>query len=107
MSMAMPLSVGVSGPKIHQFTADLAVRQRRTAADGVVSLELWDPQGNDLPDWEPGAHIDLLLADGLTRQYSLCGDPADSRAWRVGVLLDPNSRGGSQFVHENLVDGQT
>jgi ferredoxin-NADP reductase len=47
----------------------------------------------------------LILDDGLTRQYSLCGDPRDSGVWRVGVLLDPDSRGGSQFVHENLVEG--
>jgi ferredoxin-NADP reductase len=47
----------------------------------------------------------LILDDGLTRQYSLCGDPRDLGVWRVGVLLDPDSRGGSQFVHENLVEG--
>ena len=47
----------------------------------------------------------MILDDGLTRQYSLCGDPRDLGVWRVGVLLDPDSRGGSQFVHENLVEG--
>jgi ferredoxin-NADP reductase len=96
-----------AGAKIHEFTADLEVRQRRTVAEGVVVLEFFDPHGGDLPSWEPGAHIDLLLADGLTRQYSLCGDPGDSKVWRVGVLLDPNSRGGSTFIHEHLVDGTT
>ena len=63
------------------------------------------PQGDDLPAWEPGAHVDLLLDEGLVRQYSLCGDPRDAKTWRVGVLLDPASRGGSRHVHERLVEG--
>jgi ferredoxin-NADP reductase len=92
---------------VHEFTTDLVVRQRSTPAEGVVVLDLAHPQSEDLPRWEPGAHIDLILGDGLTRQYSLCGDPRDSDVWRVGVLLDPNSRGGSRYVHENLTEGTT
>lgn len=92
---------------VHEFTTELIVRGRSTPADGVVVLDLAHPEGEDLPRWEPGAHIDLLLSDGLTRQYSLCGDPGDSGVWRVGVLLDPNSRGGSRYVHENLEEGTT
>ena len=92
---------------VHEFTTDLIVRRRSTPADGVVVLDLARPDNQDLPRWEPGAHIDLVLADGLTRQYSLCGDPPDSGIWRVGVLLDPKSRGGSRYVHENLEEGAT
>ena len=92
---------------VHEFTTDLVVRARRVPADGVVVLDLAHPDNEDLPRWEPGAHIDLILGDGLTRQYSLCGDPRDSAVWRVGVLLDPNSRGGSRYVHDKLGDGAT
>src|SRR5262245_46831905 len=92
---------------VHEFTAELVVRRRGTPAEGVVVLDLAHPQSEELPRWEPGAHIDLILDDGLTRQYSLCGNPADSGVWRVGVLLDPNSRGGSQYVHDNLSEGAT
>ncbi|MEH3139691.1 MAG: PDR/VanB family oxidoreductase [Mycobacterium kyogaense] len=90
-----------------EFTTDLTVVERCDAADSVVVLTLSDADGRDLPTWSPGAHIDLLLDDGLVRQYSLCGDPRDSGHWRIGVLLDPNSRGGSQFVHDRLVTGST
>ncbi|KUH85593.1 MULTISPECIES: PDR/VanB family oxidoreductase [unclassified Mycobacterium] len=93
-----------SAAKVHEFTTDLVVRRRHAAADGVVALDLADPEGGDLPGWEPGAHIDLLLEEGLVRQYSLCGDPRDATTWRVGVLLDPQSRGGSRHVHDNLVE---
>ncbi|MDR3660576.1 MAG: PDR/VanB family oxidoreductase [Mycobacterium sp.] len=92
---------------VHEFATDLIVRRRSTPAEGVVVLELAHPENEDLPRWGPGAHIDLILDDGLTRQYSLCGDPLDSGVWRVGVLLDPNSRGGSRYVHQNLNEGAT
>jgi ferredoxin-NADP reductase len=92
---------------MHDFSIDLIVRRRTAAADGVVVLDLADPHGDALPAWEPGAHVDLLLDEGLTRQYSLCGDPRDRTVWRVGVLLDPHGRGGSRHVHSNLQEGVT
>lgn len=90
-----------------EVEAELVVRDRREAADGVVSLTLASPDGQALPEWEPGAHIDLVLGNGMVRQYSLCGDPADRFSWRVGILRDPASRGGSDWVHERLIAGQT
>jgi ferredoxin-NADP reductase len=100
-------SVTRPSANVHEFITDLIVRRRSTPAEGVVVLDLAHPENEDLPRWEPGAHIDLILDDGLTRQYSLCGDPRDSGVWRVGVLLDPNSRGGSRYVHQNLNEGAT
>lgn len=90
---------------VHEYTADLIVRRRGAPAEGVVVLDLVHPDDEELPRWQPGAHIDLILADGLTRQYSLCGDPRDSTTWRVAVLLEPHSRGGSQHVHDKLNEG--
>jgi ferredoxin-NADP reductase len=83
----------------------LRVDVRTTGAEGVVVLDLCDPAGEDLPAWAPGAHVDLRLPDGLTRQYSLCGDPADRSRWRIAVLREPESRGGSAHVHDALVEG--
>jgi ferredoxin-NADP reductase len=70
-----------------------------------VVLELRAPDGRPLPRWEPGAHVDLLLPGGLSRQYSLCGDPADHHGWRLGILDEPGGRGGSRYVHEHLHPG--
>jgi len=83
----------------------LRVSARTTGAEGVVVLDLRDPSGADLPEWAPGAHLDLRLGDGLTRQYSLCGDPHDRSVWRIAVLREPESRGGSRHVHEALTEG--
>ncbi|KAF4409063.1 PDR/VanB family oxidoreductase [Streptomyces lycii] len=75
-------------------------------ADDVVSVELVHPDGKPLPPWTPGGHIDVHLG-GLVRQYSLCGDPADTGRYRIGVLKEPASRGGSAQVHGTLRPGQT
>ncbi|WP_019067329.1 PDR/VanB family oxidoreductase [Streptomyces hokutonensis] len=77
----------------------LRVAARETVADGVVQLRL---EGRDLPGWEPGAHIDLVLPSGLVRQYSLCGDPADSSSYTVATRLVEGGRGGSREVHEQV-----
>jgi len=84
----------------------LQVHRRRTGAEGIVVLDLRDPSGADLPAWSPGAHVDLKLPGGLTRQYSLCGDPADRTSWRIGVLREAEGRGGSAHVHEALHEGE-
>ncbi|MPY55721.1 PDR/VanB family oxidoreductase [Streptomyces spongiae] len=81
------------------------IARKWRAAEGVVALELVDPAGGPLPEWEPGAHIDLIMPDGAARQYSLCGDPDDRHTWRVGVLLEKEGRGGSQWVHQELAEG--
>jgi ferredoxin-NADP reductase len=77
----------------------LRVAARETVADGVVQLRL---EGRDLPRWEPGAHVDLVLPSGLVRQYSLCGDPADTSSYTVATRLVEGGRGGSREVHEQV-----
>ncbi|MFE5512921.1 PDR/VanB family oxidoreductase [Streptomyces sp. NPDC056529] len=81
------------------------VTGRTAPAEGVVELRL---EGADLPAWQPGAHIDLVLPSGLVRQYSLCGDPADTGSYTVATRLigaGQGGRGGSREVHERLREG--
>jgi ferredoxin-NADP reductase len=86
---------------------DLKVVGRTPIAEGVVLLSLMRPGGGPLPAWTPGAHVDLLLAPGLVRQYSLCGDPRDRSVFRVAVLREAAGRGGSAYVHDRLAEGDT
>ncbi|PWU55425.1 oxidoreductase [Micromonospora globispora] len=82
---------------------ELRVAQMTWEAEGVVSVRLTRIESDDpLPEWEPGAHIDVYVPDGSTRQYSLCGDPDDLSSWQIAVLREPESRGGSSFVHDEL-----
>lgn len=80
----------------------LLVTSRETVAEGVVQLRL---EGRDLPRWEPGAHLDLVLPSGLVRQYSLCGDPEDTSSYTVATRLVADGRGGSREVHEQVTEG--
>ena len=54
---------------------------------------------------EPGAHIDVLLPNGILRQYSLCSTPEETHEWRIAVLRETHGRGGSAFVHDELKPG--
>ncbi|MFI7385614.1 PDR/VanB family oxidoreductase [Streptomyces sp. NPDC049813] len=83
----------------------LLVRRMTWEAEGVLSVELTHPDGKPLPAWEPGAHVDVHVG-GQIRQYSLCGDPAATDTYRIGVLNEPSSRGGSRHVHTALRPGQ-
>ncbi|MGW5491526.1 PDR/VanB family oxidoreductase [Streptomyces olivaceoviridis] len=87
------------------YETELVVDRREPAAEGVLALTLRHPLGEELPAWEPGAHVDVLLGPGLERQYSLCGDPADRRLWRIAVLREADGRGGSAYVHERVREG--
>nr|WP_127549922.1 PDR/VanB family oxidoreductase [Actinoplanes sp. OR16] len=87
-------------------TRTLRVTGKEPVADGVVALTLADPHGARLPDWTPGAHIDLILPGGLVRQYSLCGDRWDAYTYRIAVLRETNGRGGSAYIHDGLDIGE-
>ncbi|GAA2246317.1 PDR/VanB family oxidoreductase [Herbiconiux moechotypicola] len=68
----------------------------------IVSVVLEHPDREQLPDWKAGAHIDVQLVTRHERQYSLCGDPADARRYRIAVSRAELSRGASHYVHEFL-----
>jgi ferredoxin-NADP reductase len=92
---------------VREYEGDMLVESVDHVARDVVALTLVDPDGDTLPPWTPGAHVDLILGPDLVRQYSLCSSPSDSRTIRVGILKSPDSRGGSIFIHEKLTPGST
>lgn len=91
-----------SAPQARERLVELIVTHRESLAEDVVGLVFEDPSGAELPKWSPGAHIDLMLTEQMVRQYSLCSNLSDRRQWKVGVQLDPNSRGGSEHVHQTV-----
>lgn len=80
------------------------VHKRQLQGDGVAVIDLISINGMPLPAFDAGAHVDLHIEPGLVRQYSLCSAPADTRMYRLGILKDPASRGGSLKVHETLIE---
>jgi ferredoxin-NADP reductase len=101
LAHAMP---PLGGPPAAETEFAVQVRGLRWESEGVLSLTLVRADGGHLPRWDPGAHVDLHLPNGLIRQYSLNG-PLDERAWRVSVLREADGRGGSAFVHDELRPG--
>lgn len=86
-----------------QFIA--RVLSRRVVARDVVEITFGPIDDAAELEWEPGAHITVHLGNGLERQYSLVGDPADARALTIAVLDTGGPGGGSQWIHKNLTVG--
>ena len=82
------------------------LRKKQEALD-IASFELVKPDGSALPGFSAGSHIDVQVPGGLTRQYSLCNDAAEQHRYRIAVLRDPVSRGGSTGMHDALKEGDT
>lgn len=86
---------------------EVTIVGRTVEADGIISLDLAACDGHPLPTFEAGAHVDVHVAPGVVRQYSLCSDPAKSDAYRLAILLEAASRGGSSGIHGQFELGQT
>ncbi|MBO0872897.1 MAG: oxidoreductase [Pseudonocardia sp.] len=86
----------------HAHVLSLLISQITWEADGVMSLLLRSPDGSELPPWEPGAHIEVLLPSGRLRHYSLYGDPNERDRYRIAVLRNETGRGGSREMHDGL-----
>ncbi|KFA86464.1 PDR/VanB family oxidoreductase [Enterobacter sp. EGD-HP1] len=74
--------------------------------DKSLAVRLVAEDGEALPSWQPGAHIDVHLPCGVVRQYSLTG-ASGNESYLICVGRETASRGGSRYVHETLRPGQT
>jgi vanillate O-demethylase ferredoxin subunit len=86
---------------------DVRVAAKSFETDAIALFELVAVDGETLPSFEAGSHIDVHVPGGPVRQYSLCNHPAETHRYLIGVLKDPNSRGGSVAMHEQLHEGDT
>ncbi|MDO1485118.1 cytochrome p450 monooxygenase [Rhodococcus rhodochrous] len=85
---------------------DVVVAERRMWANDVVALDL-TPVDGVLPPWLPGAHVAVTLPSGRVRQYSLCSAPADGSRYTIAVRRQPDGRGGSSELHDEVRPGDT
>ncbi len=84
---------------------DVIVKSLCREARDVLSFELARQDDEPLPAFSAGSHIDVHLPNGMVRQYSLCNHPEEHHRYQIAVLCDPNSRGGSEWIHANLKAG--
>ncbi|HEY8049843.1 MAG TPA: PDR/VanB family oxidoreductase, partial [Ramlibacter sp.] len=81
------------------------VLRKKQEAEGIASFELARVDGGPLPAFSAGSHVDVQVPGGLSRQYSLCNDAAARNTYRIAVLRDANSRGGSVAMHDAVHEG--
>ncbi|MDV3249977.1 Rieske 2Fe-2S domain-containing protein [Devosia sp. BK] len=86
-------------------TFPVVVKRKWQSADGVIGFELADRDGKHLPTFQPGAHIDVHLPNGLVRQYSLTNGPGDLMSYTIGVKAESASKGGSKVLVESVREG--
>lgn len=86
-------------------TINVVVKRKWRSADGVIGFELTDRDGGYLPTFQPGAHIDVHLPNGLVRQYSLTNGPGDLLSYVIGVKEESASKGGSKVLVETVREG--
>ncbi|MFP3614513.1 PDR/VanB family oxidoreductase [Paraburkholderia sp. SIMBA_050] len=90
---------------MERTTFNVRVDSVRDEALGVRSFSVSRLDGQPFDDYEPGAHIDVTVPSGVTRQYSLCGDPDHREAHLFAVKREDASRGGSRSLHEDVAVG--
>lgn len=85
------------------------VRRKWVVAKDVTAFELAPLRGCTLPDFTPGAHLNIRIsapgAPPLVRQYSLCNAPDETGVYVIGVKREPASRGGSAAMHDRICEG--
>jgi ferredoxin-NADP reductase len=98
---------------VHRYTAEgnspviqVVVAQVEETATGITKYTFQHPDGADLPAWQAGAHLDIVVAPEFLRQYSMCGDPADRSRYQIAVLREDKGRGGSRLMHRIFTEGR-
>jgi ferredoxin-NADP reductase len=85
-------------------TIPVVVKRKWQSADGIIGFELAARDGH-LPTFQPGAHIDVHLPNGMTRQYSITNGPGELLSYVIGVKQESISTGGSQVLVERVREG--
>ncbi|MDZ7861474.1 PDR/VanB family oxidoreductase [Acidovorax sp.] len=88
-----------------QETLQVRVVRKQAEAEGIASFELARTDGAPLPAFSAGSHIDVHVPGGITRQYSLCNSASEQHRYRIAVLRDAASRGGSVGMHDAVHEG--
>lgn len=95
------ISFPIGAPDSKAMTRPISIKSIAVEAEDVLRIELSAVNGDVLPKWSAGAHIELVLSNGMSRKYSLCGD-ANDPFYTIAVKQERNGRGGSAWIHQHL-----
>ncbi len=107
------LENGMLDAVAHRYTAagvspviQVEISKVEDTAEGVRKFEFRPVDCTELPAWQAGAHLDIVVAPEFLRQYSMSGDPADRSVYQIGVLREDAGRGGSKLLHRIFSPGR-
>lgn len=83
----------------------MTVASRRMLTPTIAEFTLVPTAGGSLPSYGPGAHVTVKTPSGAMRRYSLVGPGQDPESYIIAVKLEPESRGGSKSMHEEVFEG--
>lgn len=81
------------------------VRRIEALAQDICLVEVESASKSQLPGFSAGAHVDVLLPDGMSRSYSLISEPTNTNSYEFAVARDPQGRGASLYIHDRLRKG--
>ncbi|MGH1466111.1 MAG: reductive dehalogenase [Cognatishimia sp.] len=107
------MDAGEADEVVHKYTLagespviQVEVKKAEQMTGQVTKFELTALNGETLPEWTAGAHLDVMVAPEYFRQYSMCSDPADRSKYQIGVLREDEGRGGSKLLHRIFTQGR-
>ncbi|MGO3858744.1 MAG: cytochrome P450/oxidoreductase [Neisseriaceae bacterium] len=106
VSDAAPTVFPVGAPDTKNLTRSVLVSDTFAMAKNVMGVRLRALSAEGLPKWTPGAHVELMLPNGDSRKYSLCGLPEEDE-YLIAIQKEVDGRGGSVWLHEHLHTGMT
>jgi len=83
----------------------MKVAHRRTLTPAIAEFTLVSADGRQLPSYSAGSHITVQTPSGAMRRYSLVGPGESPESYVIAVKKEPASRGGSQSMHDEAVEG--
>lgn len=86
---------------------EVKIAEIKKVAEGTNTYSFERIDGGKLQNADAGSHIDLFLANGMIRQYSLTKAGDELSNYTVAIKRDRESRGGSVFIHDNFKVGET
>jgi phthalate 4,5-dioxygenase reductase subunit len=88
-----------------ELSMTLRVRSAEMVAQDIRQFDLVHPDGAELPEFAPGAHLLIQAPNGVTRRYSLCSAPQDLDHYSIAVKRESNGRGGSMSMVDSVKEG--
>lgn len=93
-----PKNVAMPKPE-DQLPFAVRVARMDDGGEGIRIFDLEPLDNKALPEAAAGAHVDVHLANGLVRQYSVVAHDKAGNRYRIAVKRDDAGRGGSKAMH--------